>query len=1031
MRTPAYSYHSYHDEKIQKLLREPFFRSAIYVGSSSLYGALKKKDFNYKALSPKETLALRRYLNRMCFRPTPFGLFSGFSTVEWGNNNSSIQSGQEMKTHINFSHSHSVWLARRLLNGSPFLEQAFVCNNTLYKVGKEYRYIRYDENLHTGERDFFIDSFPETDLIEKILLYVEEKRTITKLVQFVSPECDASESEIHAFIEQLISEQIILPALIPNITGKDYLMRINAMGEEMTGYSPDLKEIQLKINSLSSLPGEITMVDLEEKLPGGNPGTGSNVPPHHDLPYVNLEKPGIVGALDTKYQKKILDGLYCIDKLLSSYPIAALEEFASAFTGKFGLRTVPLLYALDPEAGVGYASLAEDHPPSGLLSDIHMEHKNHAVPSVEWTPVHQLLLNKWTSLSMDKNETGSILITKEDLENLPLSDEDYSLPPSVSVLFRISDDRVYIEQAGGASALALSGRFTPFNDSILKMAKEIAGIETTANPDVILAEIAHIDNLHTANIDRREAVRDYEIPLMAASCRDHKFRIPPDDLWVNVRGDKILLWSKSLQKNIIPRLSSAYNYTRSELPVFRFLCDLQNQGIKTNFSFDLASFFPGLSFYPRVRYHAAIIQLATWHVKKEQFQHIPEQKPGADQFISLKGLLRELHCPEYISVNEGDKQMVLDCRKDIDMEILLKEMKNKEAVIIKEFPFIHEKKPLISDTFHDPYIHQFAASLYHHKKIYHPLSPPPMDSKSDGIIIRRYLPGSEWLYFKIYCHPLRANEILTQRILSLTRHWVKKNYLKKWFFICYHDPEYHLRIRFNIQAASAQKIITDFTKACSDLISNDIINDFQIAVYERESERYTPGLIEEVENVFSAGSLLTVEYLKMVSSGRLICTLSRFAFLCLDTMLDIFQYSLPDRECLFHQLYDSFYAEFIPSGDLRNQLKTKFREIRHSFQQKSECGHHSGLSDIFSTGETEAFKNAHIALAEKVQGRPPAQKNRLAGDIIHMHLNRLFQSDQRKQETILYYCLWRHYESVRLREQSNAKFSACFSKAQN
>jgi hypothetical protein len=41
---------------------------------------------------------------------------------------------------------------------------------------------------------------------------------------------------------------------------------------------------------------------------------------------------------------------------------------------------------------------------------------------------------------------------------------------------------------------------------------------------------------------------------------------------------------------------------------------------------------------------------------------------------------------------------------------------------------------------------------------------------------------------------------------------------------------------------------------------------------------------------------------------------------------------------------------------------------------------------------------------------------KLAADILHMHLNRLFNEKQRSQEFIIYYLLYKYYLSVKARK---------------
>ena len=52
---------------------------------------------------------------------------------------------------------------------------------------------------------------------------------------------------------------------------------------------------------------------------------------------------------------------------------------------------------------------------------------------------------------------------------------------------------------------------------------------------------------------------------------------------------------------------------------------------------------------------------------------------------------------------------------------------------------------------------------------------------------------------------------------------------------------------------------------------------------------------------------------------------------------------------------------------------------------------------------------------------------KLAGDLIHMHLNRLFSDKQRNHEFIIYYLLYKYYASAEARRVKNGlSFSPTF-----
>jgi hypothetical protein len=86
VRTPFYPYASYR-KSLDDIVQDPYFIAAIYVSSKSLFNVLKKNNFKTDWLSNRELYSVKMYFNRMCYRPTPFGLFSGITVSLWSNEN--------------------------------------------------------------------------------------------------------------------------------------------------------------------------------------------------------------------------------------------------------------------------------------------------------------------------------------------------------------------------------------------------------------------------------------------------------------------------------------------------------------------------------------------------------------------------------------------------------------------------------------------------------------------------------------------------------------------------------------------------------------------------------------------------------------------------------------------------------------------------------------------------------------------------------------------------------------------------------
>jgi hypothetical protein len=268
--------------------------------------------------------------------------------------------------------------------------------------------------------------------------------------------------------------------------------------------------------------------------------------------YAALERPGLVMAGCPGEAADLVVALRALEKLYVPPPGDGLAAFISAFSERFDLQKVPLLLALDPDAGIPYEL------PEGA---------GEAAPAASgaWTAVHRLLLRRWPA-----DDCGHLQLRQQDLD--ALEPAAGALPNTLSLLYRRAGDGLVIDHAGGATGTSLPGRFSVFSGGVTGLCRELAGLEAAANPGVVFADIGQLSAPHTDNINRRARIYPYEIPLNVCSPLPRQMQLPPSDLLLSVRGGELLLESRGLGCRVIPRLSTAYNFRHNPLGVFRLLC---------------------------------------------------------------------------------------------------------------------------------------------------------------------------------------------------------------------------------------------------------------------------------------------------------------------------------------------------------------------------------------------------------------------------------------------------------------------------
>jgi thiopeptide-type bacteriocin biosynthesis protein len=1004
LRTPFLSYSDYVVDKENNPLKNDYFKVALYLANPLLFDLLSAIDFNMTSLEPKMSLSILKYYNRMSFRPTPFGGFSVCSVVKWSGWDQVIVGKQENSIiKLEIDNELSLKIASKL---QPGLSDGhlYYANPTLYKLRRHFRYIKSIKNQINNELSFSLESFESDTLTNALLKYIARKKLKQdNILSWVLSKTAYAEEEARAYLLLLKNAQILKTDSDPNITGEDYLKRIllfdnnkgTVLAETISHLMTEMRGI--KYPTLSTLQGLHKNLDrISDHLGLKKPKTNF---------YANTLRPTLSGGINDQYQQKISLALEALKYLVPPVQSQTMAGFIKDFKNRFDKQKILLLNALDPDAGVGYGNLMTAFQEPVLLDQVQFTNPKQDAVSIEWSDVHRLLLKKWTELN--GNPIEAIQIEPIDLINLRI-DDTLLLPSSLCVVFKLIEDRIVIENAGGVSANALIGRFTALSPEILQIAKDIAGIEESNNPEVIFAEIAQLSNAHVDNINRRSAVYSYEIPVNAYSGYPINKQIALSDLYVSVVDDRIVLESSSLKKIVIPRLSSAYNHSNSELAIFRFLCDLQYQGLQANLTFNLEHFFPGMRHYPKVFFNDIVIAEAKWRLG-DDFNVLRElsQDQAILQFEAIK---KKCRLPDLISLAKSDQQLIFNLKNRNELLLFLKVIKEEKEVLLKEYFLPAPTSLKVVDGAGKPYTNELISFLYKESTVYTAkyIQHIPHQTKKE----KAFIIGSKWLYLKIYCTPATANELLIGKVLPLLKR-ISKMEPVTWFFIRYNDSGYHIRLRIKISESYIGSMITQFKDSLSDTFHYHIIKEYQAETYQREIERYGADLIEKVEEFFHQSSNIILYFLG--KNGPAIYSDHSLAMVSINEMLEIFIPDPANQVNFLHQMSNSFYNEFSADKLLKVSLDLKYRKMKKEFENL--LSNKRFFTSLGLTKYQKSFITVLKDLNNSFKKNQDYRKNQLLADLIHMHLNRAFISHQRKQELVIYHCFYK----LKMSEQARLK----------
>ncbi len=674
------------------------------------------------------------------------------------------------------------------------------------------------------------------------------------------------------------------------------------------------------------------------------------------------------GSLPQNTSRRIYQAISCLGKISRSYEPDALKEFKNRFEKLFDRQKISLLQALDPELGIDYDGLSD-----GSISSM----PGTKIPGgTPWSPLHETLLRKWTQTT----GTGvpELEILDEDLAEFNSPQRQY--PPGISLMFSLCDNKLLLKAAGGVSGLNMIGRFTVLNQEIRDLARELALKEIHSNPQVVFAEISHIDSPAFASVKRKAIVYDYQIPFFEPPEVPEKFLIGLNDLYISLANNKLRLWSCRLNKQVIPRFSSAYNYHKSTLPVFRFLCDLQQEGVHANLNFSLLNLFPGMRAYPRVTYQDIILESASWHLEAQELLHLKKLDPQS-QFAAFHSLAVDIGLPEEFSYEVHDHLLHINRSSKQDINLLLKTIPASGKIIFREY--FKSQESLVKDDKSEGYTHECIAFLTNKDVSYESERESVRQQNQVPENQEKLFPFDDWLYFKIYLHPAGYTDLLINNIRPFIAQNLRKGNINSWYFISYYDEGFHLRLRVKQTPGREWQLLKSYRKLEKEFRQMPNVKKLELSTYFKERERYAPIGIQSAEKLFRLSSEIVLSEL---SQPDLVTDPDKDrVFSGVRHLLMVWQamwFGLTEIE----GLSKGFTAQLSKSEKI--EMDVEFREQR------------KGLMDfLVSFQEKSSLENDYLeALVEATARLSQNGKLEVIADINHMHLNRLFLKDQRRLE---------------------------------
>jgi len=677
------------DEVLRMYFSREDIAEAIFLASPEVF-QIARKWIEDGAEDKKMRNTLMKYLIRMSSRCTPFGLFAGICPGTFDEKSKIMllpMAGHHL--HLRPDMQFLCSLATKIIDDPEVREQMkFRLNTSLYRFGDEYRYVEYETD-EGGMRRYKLQGVRHSPELESVISLAPGGATIAEMLVAIMDE-EVSREEAEAFIHLLIDNQVLVSDLEPSVTGEGYFASLKRSVDGIGVKNPSIQllgKVSDRLLRLHSLKGSSRIKVFEQLI---SEVKRSEIHfKENALIQADLKLNAGECYLSESIRSELVSIIPVLGKLSRPEHNVLLDRFKENFVRRYDDQEVPLSLALDAEAGPGYLPDDQSSGSSSLLEGILIPKKQADGVDKKWTSLDRMLYQKLqASLMEGKYE---ISINDEDLQILPEPGQNF--PASFSMMARIIDadgkgsenHSIFIESAGGSSALKLAGRFGYLDESLQNSMLGIADTEQKLYADHILAEIVHLPQQRTGNVLLRPVLCKYEIPYLAKAGVPDEDCLLISDLMVSIKNNKVFLRSKKLNQYILPRLSNAHNYTAASLSMYHFLCDLQSQDVRTGIGFSWGSLEDDTIFKPRISYKSLILSRAGWNLSSGHLKGIVDAKSSAGLGGAINELRKKFRIPREIVLVDGDNELWLDLESRHCIQLFQNVIRKRTGVFLQEF----------------------------------------------------------------------------------------------------------------------------------------------------------------------------------------------------------------------------------------------------------------------------------------------------------------------------------------------------------
>jgi len=566
-----------------------------------------------------------------------------------------------------------------------------------------------------------------------------------------------------------------------------------------------------------------------------------------------------------------------------------------------------------------------------------------------------------------------------------------------------------LKYLAGPTAVSLLGRFGHSCPDVRELAKRITDGEEES-VDGIICDVSYVNTFDYLNVLTRPAIRRYVIAL-GGSVRDSDLEhLDLAQLYVTHENGALGLYSSQVGSMIHPRIGSSYNHRLATHPVYRIIAAIQadEDTLSRIWTWGYQRY---RQWTPRVTFREMILCPASWKLGRAHIQQLTAiDADDNTAYKFLDQLKSDLQLPRYIAAGLGDQKLLFDLESPRSRQMFFNSIKRKPAMRLFE-AFLPRDEHVAELVI--PFRPVGRSS---------PQTPPSSLGVSAPIVATsqdREELSQRWVSIEIPASLPDMDNMIVQCSLVVDR-LIREGHAKRWFFVRYNDPDYHLRLRIEVAAKDAalrSKVVGSIIEELSDFPSSGVRMGLRVVPYMPEFQRYGGmALIDSAHEVFWRDSELVaanigaeVEMYDETSPDTARRQLASCLFV--DSLLARLGLSIDERRKTARAL-TSLLSQDLPESE-RALSHEEYRRWRPSLLPV--LLHED--SDVLVRSQFLAIRLTALRMAPAlikyhrrvVDLYGPVKWLEVLSSLMHMHVNRASVEDWRRCEYIVMKLLSRAY----------------------